>query len=68
MNETQEVSLQMSSQERVVLMRILEHYLDGMREERRRTDDPDFKDELKSELEMIRQLSEKIRNATETLR
>jgi len=68
MSQTQDISLQVNTQERVVLLRILEHYLDGMREERRRTEDPDFREELKNELQMIQQLAEKIRHATETLR
>ncbi|HYF49211.1 MAG TPA: hypothetical protein VEJ63_07390 [Planctomycetota bacterium] len=64
MNQTHDSTVCFNDQERVVLLRILEHYGDGIREERRRTEDHQFRDELKNEMQLIQGLAEKIRHSS----
>jgi hypothetical protein len=63
MAEAHEITLTIDESERMLLVRILEFYMDETRWERRRTDDMNLHDEIKREYAAMKMLADKLRLA-----
>lgn len=64
MTTTTELKLVLTEEERSELLRVLESCLTETRTEKRRTDTPQYHDELAHEEKLLRELLNKVRNAS----